>query len=258
MDISFSQVLEGGGVILSLPRYVSRFQYTKEKLEAVGFQALVPFWGVDGFEADLGEVAKGLGFAGTYDEEIRSRPGHIACTLSHISIWKKIVDEELPFLLIFEDDALPHPQFRELGERWWAETPGDVDMVLLGNQMEPSLLNPENRVVRVPAFCLHAYIVTQKGARRLLELVGQSPVMKMNDIQVMEWMSEGLLDFVCWNGVGLEKGYPVFKQHTPLEEVLKHSDMIVERRDTGLIYQNFCLGHTLAEKRAIYNIVIYN
>ena len=262
MECSFSELQERGGVILSLPRYSHRFEHTRELLEGVGFRNLVPFWGVDGFSDDLEAVARDLGFSGTYHEEIAARPGNIACTLSHISIWKKIVDEGLPWLLIFEDDALPHPGFHIVGEIWWAVTPRNVDIVLLGNQMDDAreeLKDPSKLVVQIPAFCLHAYIVTQKGARRLLELVHSSSVMKMNDIQVMEWMGMGALEYVCWNGAWIpEKGYPVFRQHTPLEEVSHNTNMIVEKRDTGLIYQNFCLGHTLAKKEQIFNIVCYD
>ncbi len=262
MEFSFETLLKQGGVILSLPRYEARFRHTKQRLEEVGFQNLQVYKGVDGFEENLQEVAEKMGYTLRCDEEISVKPGHIACTLSHISLWKKIVDEKLPYLFIFEDDALPHPRFKEIGAQWWNKTPRDVDMVFVGNQMDPTnpqLLDPQNLIVRFPAFCLHSYIVTQEGAQRLLQLVQQEPILKMNDVQVMEWMARGLLNFVCWNGGWIEeKMYPTFKQDTPLQNVFQTSDMIVERRTTGLIYQNFCLGHTLAQKTPVFNIVVYD
>lgn len=261
MEFSFEELLKQGGVILSLPRYENRFRHTKQRLEEVGFQNLQFYQGVDGFHDDLAFAAKNLGFSLTYDTEIASKPGHIGCTLSHISLWKKIVDEQLPYLFIFEDDALPHPKFREVGSIWWDKTPRDVDMILIGNQMDPknsALYDPQNLILKCPAFCLHAYLVTQKGAQKLMQLVKAQPILKMNDVQVLEWMSKELIDYACWNGAWIEeKTYEIFTQHTPLEKAFQSNAMIVERRDTGLIYQNFCLGHTLACENPIYNVVLY-
>jgi glycosyl transferase family 25 len=36
--------------------------------------------------------------------------GVIACALSHLAIYKKIVDEDIPLALVMEDDALPQPE----------------------------------------------------------------------------------------------------------------------------------------------------
>ena len=36
--------------------------------------------------------------------------GELACFMSHVSVWQKMVDEQLPYVAIFEDDVL-------LGER---------------------------------------------------------------------------------------------------------------------------------------------
>ena len=30
----------------------------------------------------------------------------IPCAMSHVSIWKKVVDSRLPFAIVFEDDAI--------------------------------------------------------------------------------------------------------------------------------------------------------
>jgi GR25 family glycosyltransferase involved in LPS biosynthesis len=259
--ITFEEFQNHGSVMISLPRLQHRFQVTKEKLEAAGFKNISIVKGVDGFNDDIEPLLQTFGLEGKLAEEISGKKGKIACTLSHVLLWKKIVDEKIPWLLIFEDDALPHPEFRTLGPSWWEETPSDFDVVLLGNQMDirDIRLYNGNKIVQSPAYCLHAYIVSYKGALRLLELLQQTGTMKMNDIQVCEWMALGLLDYYCWNGTGLqEKGYPVFHQRMDLADALKYETLIVERRDTGLIYQNFLLGHTLAQENTIFNVVIYD
>lgn len=259
MDISYESFLKGGGVVLTLPRHRNRYEYTLQKLQEAGFENLRPFEGIDGFEADLPKEMEALGFHGRFDEEIAAKPGHIACTLSHIKIWKMIVDEKLPYCLIFEDDALPHPEFRTLARTWWNLTPKMMDLVLIGNQMDTAntnLVAQRQHIVSQPAYCLHAYVLSQKGAQRLLDLTFAEPKMKMNDVQVARWMSEERIHYVCWNGTWLsDRRYETFTEHMPIESV--KTDMIVERRDTGLIYQNFLLGHTLMHKDLVYNIVRY-
>lgn len=255
MNSSFEQFLENGGVILSLPRHEARFRHTKQRLEEVGFQNLRLFNAVDGFHDDLESVAQSLGIVHPLDSRMAALKGITGCMFSHIKIWKKVVDEQLPYLMVFEDDALPHPKFREVAHLWWNITP-DVHITFIGNQINKhneQAKNPQNLIVRIPVFCLHAYFITLEGAKKLMELVRNEPGLKIIDIQLMDWISQGKLSFACWNGSWIsEKGYEICKKDTPRDTVAKHTDMIVDIRDTGLIYQNACLGHTLATENPIF------
>jgi len=255
-----------GGVVLSLERLRPRFEYTKRKLEAAGFTDVTFYKGLDGFEDDLEPAIQKLGLKDRFSPFIADKKGNIACTLGHILLWRKIVDENLPYLLIFEDDALPHPNFRELAGTWYKNTPKNLDLVLLGNQMNPADLriwNPNTLLIQSPAYCLHAYAVTQEGAKRLLELVALAAAsperMKMNDMQMCNWMSKGLVNYACWNAAWIkEKGYPTMKQGLdPRKLLMENADILYERRDTGLIFQNFTLQHTLTKKEPFYMIVDY-
>ena len=50
-------------------------------------------------------------------EKSRLAPGEIGCFLSHLHIWKKIINDNLPYALIFEDDTYFCDDFKEKWER---------------------------------------------------------------------------------------------------------------------------------------------
>jgi len=262
--LSFEELQSRGGVIVSLPRLQNRYEITKVRLEAAGFQGLTMFKGVDGFNDDMTSLLKKYELEDRLSLEIADQKGKVGCTLSHILTWQKIVDEKLPYLLIFEDDALPHPEFRDLAPLWWAETPAEFDVVLLGNQMNPddARVKRQTKIVKSPSFCLHAYIVTYKGAVKLLELLKVTTVMQMNDLQMRDWMITDSVDYYCWNGTFLpDKGHPTFKykRGMDVESVIQANPvMISERRDTGLVYRDFMLQHTLLRPTPFYNVVLYD
>ena len=157
--------------MLYLPRLRWRARHSLRKLREVGFRSVVLEEGVDGTAGDVRAEAERRGWF--FDPGLS--PGEIGCSLSMLALWERVVEQDLPYLLIFEDDVLPHPDLRQLGPQYWAETPRDADFVLMGNQMKfeeiAALPDPGRRVVTLPAWCLHAYLITQDGARRGLELL---------------------------------------------------------------------------------------
>ena len=241
---SFNEVFESKCIILGLLRHQNRIHYTYPKLLNAGFKNIGVFYGVDGFTDDISEwnIDKKLG------------PGEIGFTLSCIKIWRLIAGSDTGFQVIFEDDALPHPDFAFFAEKWWSYTPKDVDLVYLGNQMNPAdpRLTESPVLVNTPAYCTHAYILTKEGAQKLLAYIhliqmSGGSIMK-GDILLKSLTELGLLKVACWNGTLVPKPFPVYtKEVTKVE-----SDMIVWKRDTGLIYQNFLLGTTIHNPQISY------
>jgi GR25 family glycosyltransferase involved in LPS biosynthesis len=189
-------------------------------------------------------------------------------------LWHHIATSGIPYGVIFEDDVLPHPQIGELGQTWWAHTTllsedghkwpagyeegrGVLDMVLLGNQMNPDFLVGKEHipVLESPAYCLHAYVLTAAGARKLLDaidvIIYSGRVMYMNDILVFNMMYERMLNYVCWNRGLADVGWPVFSLDMDLGYVKTH-DVAVWARDTGLFYQNARWGTTISGLRRSY------
>ena len=259
---TFEELLVGGAFILGLERHEGRRTRAAAHLTAAGFRGLVAAEGVDGHARpeDIDKVSAEL-FPGMWWINHLS-PGHRGCSLGHMRLWKYVVDAGLPYALIFEDDVLPHPQLATMGPVWWAETldferkSAALDMVFLGNQMNREWIgNIADKVIQLPAYCLHAYIITQAGARKILDTINQiisnNIPMIMNDKFIFFMITTGRLHYCCWNRGPTERGVPVFSLDMPLAYVKEH-DVAIWYRDTGLFYQNGRGGSTLHDFKPSY------
>ena len=263
LPVSFKELQEGEAYMIALERTPFRHELSLSKLRDVGFKNVKLSKAIDGFNDDLEPWIKILGLQGKLPDNLYLRKGNLACTLSHIRLWHKIVLDDMPYMLIFEDDVLPHPDLEKLGPLWWDETPRDLDMILLGNQTnpeDPRIWQEGLRILKSPSFCLHAYIVTNAGAHRLLQLIKEAPEIMMNDQQTCKWMNEEKLSYTCWNAAWLpEKGYEVANTFAGVAPLMTtHNAIRVKRRDTGLFYQNYICGHTLSSEITTYQIIDYN
>jgi hypothetical protein len=255
---TFAELRARGGVMVYLPRHRSRAEYSLAKLREVGFAKIVLTEGVDAYTADVRQIAATEGWSFRPDV----KPGEVGCALAMFRLWRRVVDQGLPYLLIFEDDVLPRPDLGSLGPRYWAETPRDVDFVFLGNRMtvdgSEMFFEPEDadrRVVRGLSWTTHAYIITLAGARRSLELLA-SPESRergidVGDTQIRHWMEQNRIRWGCWNGTRLPKVFPTSFEigHTFSGEPY---DVAWSGRDTGLFYQNFMLGSTIQDPETVW------
>eukprot|EP00928_Gymnodinium_smaydae_P039067 TRINITY_DN26777_c0_g1_i1.p1 TRINITY_DN26777_c0_g1~~TRINITY_DN26777_c0_g1_i1.p1 ORF type:complete len:524 (-),score=60.13 TRINITY_DN26777_c0_g1_i1:284-1855(-) len=121
--------------------------------------------------------------------------GMIGCFVSHRRVWQRVVDEGLPAVVVLEDDVVIYPNFNERLRDLLLELPEDWDVCLLGavgcvqTDVEPLHMKlfglftgggrpspgrtrklSENVYVPYRPAGTHAYIVSQRGARKLLEL----------------------------------------------------------------------------------------
>ncbi len=108
--------------------------------------------------------------------------GIIGCALSHKKIFKRIVSESLPYALILEDDALIEDG---IDKNFLDSLPMNWDVLLLGYHLDNTEPVPpipcsfwgrykkDNFVIAKPVRKVagtHGYIVSQQGAKRLLQL----------------------------------------------------------------------------------------
>ena len=103
-------------------------------------------------------------------------PGEVGCFLSHRRAWKLIVEKDLPYALVLEDDVVIGRQGADLiASGDWV--PGDADLVKLETDFKPVRLSARavareagHDVVRLYSshYCAAAYLVTRVAARRLL------------------------------------------------------------------------------------------
>jgi glycosyl transferase family 25 len=95
----------------------------------------------------------------------------VGCGISHMKCWRAVVDQNLPYALILEDDAYLLPNFRRKMISVLQNVPQDFHVLLLGCflcEMNPD--SADGKVREIKNFAgTHAYIVSQKGARFLMD-----------------------------------------------------------------------------------------
>lgn len=119
--------------------------------------------------------------------------GEVACGLSHIKIWKKIIKDKIPLSLIFEDDIIipDNVTYQDIINRYNDSKGGN--MVLLGycGGQSPLIKTSERQLTTFPgkAVCLHAYFLTLTGAKKLIKMT------KQWDYTIpIDWVTEQMCD----------------------------------------------------------------
>jgi len=243
---SWSDICSSKAIILGLKRYAFRREYSASRLGAAGFINIECVDSFDGFQENVDKALEDLGVQ--FNSELR--PGHKGCSYSHMKAWKDMIDENVPFRVFFEDDCIGHLDLpKGLGQRFWDATPKEFDMLYMGNMMnmnDPQVENSENLVVKVPSYCMHAYMLTLDGAKKLWSLAKQMNTegqpLNMLDIQVFIWQIENKINWYCWNGTWTQKSFPTFDEGLPWQAF---NDVITPQKDTGLFWQNMRVGTTL-------------
>jgi GR25 family glycosyltransferase involved in LPS biosynthesis len=118
-----------------------------------------------------------------YDMNKKEEKGEVAVFLGHVSILKEFLKSNNKYALIFEDDIfLPKKQEEQkvMGKKisnLIKNIPEEADMVYFGycfedcKKAKPYKGNPKLFNHAVVPVCLHSYLVSRKGARKLLDLV---------------------------------------------------------------------------------------
>jgi hypothetical protein len=251
LPATFAELQQGGGVMLYLQRHRARAEYSLAKIRDAGFREISLYEGADGTTSDVRRAAEAEGWS--FRSEIR--PTEVGCALSMLRLWKRVVDQSLPYLLIFEDDVLPHPDLRALGPSYWRETPRELDFLFLGNEMGEAAYATDDAVIAAPSLTTHAYVVTVEGARRALALLSilrahAGHRIDIIDEEINRWMCHGLIRWVCWNGT--RGGNPFPTSIGPSPHSGAPQDIAVAGRDTGLFYQNQTLGSTIRQPDLVW------
>lgn len=107
--------------------------------------------------------------------QVEIAPGTIGCVMSHMNLWRRMVDEQIPAALILEDDAVWDGDFWEVAGKV-AASAWDFDMVMLshvGGSKKLHVLEQltDNRrlvLYRRPGWMTAAYLIRLSGAVKLL------------------------------------------------------------------------------------------
>lgn len=121
----------------------------------------------------------------------------IGCLLSHVMLWEKVAtDPKLNRIAIFEDDARTHVEastvfqlLTDLYSYLQQQNIEEPDMLYLGKALDDCMSYEKvwGNVYRSKhPLCLHAYIMTKKGAQKLLKLAPYNLAIDLVPIRATE------------------------------------------------------------------------
>jgi GR25 family glycosyltransferase involved in LPS biosynthesis len=183
---------------ISLEKNKDRWSGILDMIRDAGFEDVEIFPGINGNE--IGKMAKGeqvsedtqslvnsfgglanlltpwaryslkMGKKRKYDAQLSSW-GAVGCYLSHVLIWNMMIEDDLPYCVIFEDDVKFVDNFKEEFQKRLKFIPEDADGIFLGvnDNFSPKKYNEYFDKIEGVFFGLHAYILTNAGARKLLK-----------------------------------------------------------------------------------------
>lgn len=109
-----------------------------------------------------------------------NKAGAAGCSLSHIGVWKYVVDKNLPAVVVFEDDIAPVDPDLDAPQAiaQAVANAGGIEAfdvlwlyhaAMIGHGKEQTAdWSSDTKRTRGPGWCTLAYVLTQRGARALL------------------------------------------------------------------------------------------
>jgi GR25 family glycosyltransferase involved in LPS biosynthesis len=192
--------------VINLPHRTDRWEAISTRMHAVGLDRLIKVPAVAGAKLPLADISALLRRPAddveTPPESHLSltRPA-IGCFLSHLAIWRFLIESGLPRLMVFEDDANPAPKFDAGAFRaMLAGLPADADMVFVGRIIMNGMADrpaPGATLARLYYFNgTFAYLITPAGARTLIRAL--DPPDRHIDHQISKVMIEQRQTFPVW------------------------------------------------------------
>ena len=163
--------------VINIAHRTDRWQAVSSRMAAVGLNKLIKVPAIEGARLSLEAITPLLGQPIELIEQAPqshftlTRPA-VGCFLSHLAIWQWMIDNEMPRMLIFEDDATPATSFDRV--RFCASVerlPQDAGMVFLGRIIMNGMADkPQGSdLARLYFFNgTFAYLITPAACRTLI------------------------------------------------------------------------------------------
>lgn len=220
------------GFIINLDRNKDRYSFAYNNIIKAGFKNIERFKGIDAKWDDLDKAWADHNNPklASHDINFNIRKGAQGCMLSHLYIWKHIIENNLPYTIVFEDDVRFHSEWNNIINDYINHTPVDFDILYIGSQLEVSSTYP---IVVLPVYCTHAYIITLEGAKKLYKLL-------LNYKEGVYTIDRMLIQFM-YTAVDHDN-YKPFKWYvwnaTMIPDNYKKNKLSIEKRNTGLVFQD--------------------
>lgn len=235
MALTWNQVLQWPCFVLNLDRSPDRWEQASTNIKRAGFQNVVRVRGFDKDTDDLEEQWRKHGNPQKRDKDnFITNKGKQACALGHYHIWKRMMDENITYAVVFEDDVFFHKDWKVLAPEYWGHSPRDFDILYMGSSFDVRMPWP---IIRAPLYCTHAYLISLQGAKRLYDLCLKDPLGTWTiDCQLREYMdgTRGTslpFKWYLWNG--LLHPDPNAMRSTKWQERLKNSGLVFQDEQYG-------------------------
>jgi GR25 family glycosyltransferase involved in LPS biosynthesis len=170
--------------LINLERSKDRLEFQQKQFKEHGLE-FTRIDAVDG-RKDISNLTNGLKLSHHWSGMSNGQRG---CGLSHVSILKKMVAENIPAVFVMEDDVVLCENFCDEFEKFFHHDDLKYDIIYVGNQNGGSDLNrllSTNQIrVNKPTFCTHGLIYTLQGAKNILNHI-QDVGLYVYDIVLIE------------------------------------------------------------------------
>jgi len=162
--------------VINLESALKRREEISSQLHALGISFEI-FPAVDGRKMTESELQQHYDAAKAAREREKMTRAEIGCALSHLGIYRKMVEQDIPHALILEDDADLSPDLKlvldQLEHRYTAEQEIVVLLNHVPNYLKRSRtdLMEGRKLAKTYGLCWssHGYFITRQAAQRMLE-----------------------------------------------------------------------------------------
>jgi GR25 family glycosyltransferase involved in LPS biosynthesis len=145
-------------ICINLDRRPERWKRMKERFAQHGISPVVRFPAIDGSKVKT---------PATWPYS----PGHYGCLQSHLTILRLARENEVPVILIFEDDCIFDPELNKKFASNIKQVPTDWDLLLFGGRHFEEPIKISDDVARAKmTYLTHAYAVNHSVYDVLIEL----------------------------------------------------------------------------------------
>lgn len=123
--------------------------------------------------------------------------GELACFMSHVSVWQKMVDKQIPYIAVFEDDVfLGQDAFSIFSTTAWIQedwhiikTEAFSEKVLLAKDTF-NIENTDRKIKRLTSKNLGTagYILSLKGAKAYLTYIQQQHLIPLDELMFRDFI----------------------------------------------------------------------
>ena len=202
--------------VINLKRRPDRLKQFQERCPYTDVEVV---YGFDGKNIK-DESKKEIKFFNKFKMDQKIQYGAMGCTISHIRIWKKIIDQNLPMAMIFEDDTHFNENFKEKMETIVFPEDG---IIYFGGRFTKDFMIPKEYSLKINENInqsnvsnwnamlhertTHGYIITLKIAKLLLLLIDFSKDFFEIDKFMIQKLKEILpiyntIPLLCWSPMG--------------------------------------------------------